>query len=155
MGPPQQCQIIIFKEMSADCLRKRRSLNVDSTILSMYAECFDIFILCVDSGTSDRKTRIICSALQTSASNNPLSLFCTKSRYCVKPVKSLMTIHIFYITSTYFCPRPEQSEPSHIKQTGSVINLFQCLYDFSATSTSGVSVRDTSIIMCVCCVLFV
>ena len=78
-----------------------------------------------------------------------------KSRYCVKPITSLMTIHIFYITSTSFCPRPEGSEPSHLKQTGSVIHLFQSLYDFSTTSTSDIVVRDTSFIMCVCCILFI
>ena len=84
------------------------------------------------------------------------SLLCMKSRYCVKPIKLLMTIHIFYITSTSFCPRPYVSEPSHLKPTGSVIRLFQCLYDFSTTSPSDVSV-DTSVIMCVlyCVLLFV
>ena len=34
---------------------------------------------------------------------------------------------LFYITSTSFCPRPEGSELSRLKQIGSVAHLFQCL----------------------------
>ena len=63
-----------------------------------------------------------------------------------KANKKLMTIYIFYIRNTSFCPRPEGSEPSYLKQRGTVIHLFQCLYDFSKTSTSDVSV-NMSIIM--------
>ena len=43
---------------------------------------------------------------------------------------------------------------SHTYQIGSADHLFQCLYN-SMTSTSDVSMRDTSFIMCVCRILFI
>ena len=60
--------------------------------------------------------------------------------------------HILRNEYLYLCPRPEGSEPSPVKQIGSVIRLFQCLCDFSTVNTSDVSV-NTSVIMCVCVVL--
>ena len=48
-----------------------------------------------------------------------------ESRNCVRPLTSLTTIHIFYVTSTNFCPRPEGSESSFLKEIGSMVHLFE------------------------------
>ena len=151
MGQPLQCHI---QEMSAASLlpQKLRSFNIDSTSLSMFykshIQCFDFFICWFGNISQKNKNKLqhIVNISSKITSFNPLSLLCMKSRYCVKPIQLLMTIHISYITSTSFCPRPESSELSYPKQILSMVHSLQCLYDFSTISTSDV--------MCACCILF-
>ena len=75
-----------------------------------------------------------------------------KKKVLHKTTKTLTIIRIFYIMSTS-CRHPEGLESSNPKQ--SVDHSFQYLYDFSTTSTSDISMKDVSFIVCMLYFYFV
>ena len=72
----------------------------------------------------------------------------------LRKANTIINDNIHILHNEYVLLPSSSSISSHIKQIGSVIHLFQCMHDFSTTSTSDVSV-NTSVIVCVCCILFI
>ena len=117
---------------AASLLSKETSLfNIDSSNLSMFCKIciqtvltFSLICWFGNVSQKDKNNLQRISSIETGL-NNPLSLSSVKSRYCVKPLKPLVTIHIFYTMSTSFCSRP-----SHPKPNGIVGNSYQCCTTF-------------------------